>query len=272
MRVSEEKEKRPDPRLQKNPRGRYLISVVILLSIVIGSSLFFLIRSGGSASAPKGYRATPTPTPPPAIPTATVPPQSLFFDTFADNSHGWNVTSNANNTGYARIIVDNRLILSDTNPKTTLIESLPTTKEFDDFTLSVDFTIDKADAGDSIGVYVRGDSNLDHDYRVDINSDDTFDIAKEYLDSKQQPQSAFLMGPDSSAAIRSPGQKNTVTVILLGPTLVLLINGTNVGTITDSDYTNGQIALFVRAGTNSHGVTASFTRVEVDPAPDQLPG
>ncbi|HZU70769.1 MAG TPA: DUF1080 domain-containing protein [Ktedonobacteraceae bacterium] len=271
MRVSEGKAQQQHPRPQKNPRTRYLISAVVLLSVIIGSSFFFLIRSGGSASAPKGHHATPTATPTPAIPTPTPPPQALFFDTFADNSHGWNVTSNANNTGYVRIIVDNRLILSDTNPKTTLIESLPTTKDFDDFTLSADFTIDKASAGDSIGVYVRGDSNLDHDYRVDLNSDNTFDIAKEYLDSKQQSQSVFLDGPNSSPAIHPPGQKNTMTLMLKGSTLVLFINGANVSTVTDTDYATGQIALFVHTSPTSDGVTASFTRVEVDPAPDQLP-
>ncbi len=272
MSVSGVKEEGRDPRPQKNPRTGCLISTVVLLSVLIGGSLFILMRDGGSATSPKGHPATPTPTPTMAIPTDTPPPQSLFFDTFADNSHGWNVTSNANNTGYVRIIVDKRLILSDINPKTTLIESLPTVKEFDGFSISVDFTIDKAVPGDSVGVYVRGDSNLDHDYRVELNSDNTFDIAKEYLDSKQQSQSIFLDGPGSSPAIHPLGQKNTMTVIMQGPTLVLLINGTNVSTVTDSDYTSGQIALFAHEGPTSNGVTTSFTRVEVDPAPNQLPG
>lgn len=55
------------------------------------------------------------------------------------------------------------------------------------------------------------------------------------------------------------------------PTLVLLINDTPVKTITDSDYTSGQIALFVEHATTSNGVKASFSSVAVYPAPDQLP-
>lgn len=272
MSVSGVKEHGQTPRPQKSPRTRCLISTVILLSIVIGGSLFFLMRSGGSATAPKSHPATPTPTPTMVIPTATPPQQSLFFDTFADNSHGWNVTSNANDTGYVRIIVDKKLILSDTNPKTTLIESLPTVKEFDDCTLTVDFTIDQVHPGDSVGVYIRGDSNLDHDYRIELNSDNTFDIAKEYLDDNQQAQSKFLNGPNSSSAIHPLGRENTMTVIMKGPTLVLSINDTIVSTVTDSDYTSGQIALFARVGPTSKGVTTSFSKVEIDPAPDVLPG
>ena len=272
MSVPEVEGRKKPSRPQKSPHLRCFISIVLLLSVLVGGSLFFLVRSGGNAKGPKAHQQTPTPTPTTAIPTDTPPPQSLFFDTFADNSHGWSVTNGPGNTGYVRMIANKKLTLADTNPKTTLIESLPTTNQFDDFTLSVDFTVVKADTGDSVGIYVRGDSNLDHDYRIELNGDNTFDVAKEYLDFNQQTQSIVLDGPHSSSAIHPLGQKNTITVIMKGSALVLLINDTKVSTVNDNDYTSGQIALFAHVSSASSGVTTTFSRVEVDPAPDQLPG
>ena len=124
---------------------------------------------------------------------------------------------------------------------------------------------------DSVGLYLRGDSNLDHDYRIDINGNNTFDIVKEYLGDNNTPQSTTLDGPHSPSMLRPPGQQNIITVVMKGPALVLLINGTVVSSITDSDYMSGQIALFARHGATSGGVTVAFSRVEVDYAPEQLP-
>jgi len=271
MSVSEAQGPKKSLRPQKSPHVGCLISTVLLLSILVGGSLFFLIRSGGNARGPDANQETPTPSPT-AIPTATSPPQSLFFDTFADNSHGWSITDDPGNSGYVREIANNELTLIDINPKTTLIESLPTTEVFGDCTVTVDFTIVSANPGDSVGIYMRGDNNLDHDYRVELNGNNTFDIAKEYLDYNQQPQYSYLDGPDSSSAIHPLGQQNKMTVILKGSTIVLMINNTRVSTVTDSDYSSGQIALFARVDPSSSGVTATFNKVEVDPTPDHLPG
>ena len=271
MSVSTAEGHKKPPRPQKSPHVGRFLSMVLLLSILVGASLFFLFKSGGNATGPKAHHETPTPTPT-AIPTDSPPPQSLFFDTFAGNSQGWSVTDNPGNTGYIRQIADRKLTLTDTNPKTTLVESLPTTQVFSNCMVSVDFTIVSADPGDSVGIYVRGDSNLDHDYRVELNGDNTFDIAKEYLDFNRQPQSSMLAGPASSSAIHPLGQQNEMTVILKGPTITLMINNNRVTTLTDTDYSNGQIALFTRASSTSSGVAATFSKVEVDPVPDQWPG
>jgi Domain of Unknown Function (DUF1080) len=259
------------PRPQKSPHVGCFLSTVLLVSVLVGASLFFLFKSGGNATGPKAHRETPTPTPT-AIPTESPPPQSLFFDTFAGNSQGWSVTDDPGNTGYIRQIANRKLTLTDINPKTTLIESLPTTQVFGDCMVSVNFTIVSADPGDSVGVYVRGDSNLDHDYRVELNGDNTFDIAKEYLDFNRQPQSSILAGPGSSSAIHPLGQQNKMTIILKGPTIVLMINNNKVSSLTDSDYSSGQIALFARVSSASSGVAATFSKVEVDPVPDQWQG
>jgi hypothetical protein len=238
MSVSAAEGRKRPPRPRKSPHVGCFISTVLLVSVLVGASLFFIYKSGGNATGPKAHHETPTPTPT-AIPTEPPPPQSLFFDTFVGNSQGWSVTDDPGNTGYIRQIADKKLTLTDTNPKTTLIESLPTTQVFGDCMVSVNFTIVSADPGDSVGIYVRGDSNLDHDYRIELNGDNTFDIAKEYLDYNKQPQSSTLAGPGSSSAIHPLGQQNKLTVILKGPTIVLMINNNRVSTLTDTGYSSG---------------------------------
>jgi len=163
------------------------------------------------------------------------------------------------------------LELTDTNHK-SLIESLPTTHSFDDFSLTTTLTLEQGDKNDSVGVYLRGDSNLDHDYRINIFGNNTYAISKEYLDSNNAPQSLYLVPPTHLPQLKPLGAPNIVTVIMDGPTLQLLVNGKVVNTISDPDYTKGQIALFVTNGTTSQGVTAIFSSIQITAAPDQLPG
>ena len=112
----------------------------------------------------------------------------------------------------------------NTNVGTTMVESLPTNSTFDNGTVIVDLTILKANVDDSVGLYVRGDTNLEHDYRIDLNGNGTFDIAKEYLDSRNNPQSIILLGPKSDSALNPQGERNTITLTMNGSQLQLFIN------------------------------------------------
>src|SRR5260370_7606553 len=159
--------------------------------------------------------------------------QVVFYDNFINNALGW---SNVSTAGYYRTVKSRKLILTNTNPGTTLIESLPTNAIYDNFTVSVDLTILKAGGNDSTGIYIRGDSNLDHDYRIDLNGDGTFDIAKEYLDSKNHPQSIFLDGPRNSSALNPPGAQNTITVIVDCSQLQLFLNNVKVTPVNATNY------------------------------------
>jgi hypothetical protein len=185
----------------------------------------------------------------------------MFYDTFINDYHGWLLGSNG---GYFRIMVNNSLILSDTNPDTPLVEAAPTLTNLDNYVVSTDFTISQGDGNDGTGLYLRGDSTLDHDYRVDINGNNTFDVAKEFLDTKQTAQQTMLVPPTYTNVLHPPGRSNTLTVILIGPALTIEMNNVVVATVNDLSYTNGQIALFARHGATSSGVTISFTRFEID--------
>src|SRR5438105_9135033 len=163
------------------------IALVIMLLLLTTSSFFFIVRSSGKGSQLATNTETPTHTPSPiSMYLETPPAQSEFYDTFKNNALGWSVSNAA---GYYRTIKPGELILMNTNRGTTMVESLPINSIFDNFTVIVDLTILKASLNDSAGIYIRGDTNLEHDYRIDLNGNGTFDIAKEYLDSRNLPQS-----------------------------------------------------------------------------------
>ena len=196
-----------------NHKVRLIGAVVFLLIMVISGTIFFYVQgkssktssSGNSAVSPTARKATPTPTP-----TAKSTPQPLFSDDFTDKSKGWYLGSTS---GYTRVIDNNTLTLADSN-HTILTESLPTNTSFDDFMVSVTFTILQANQDDSVGLYLRGDSNLDHDYRIDIYGNNTYAISKEFLDATKSPQVQFLVSPTSAAALKPAGQQNTITVMM----------------------------------------------------------
>jgi hypothetical protein len=266
MSASTEQENLPPtaPSARRRPPVMVLVCVALLIIALVGGSLFWLLRgalnrSTGLAKGTPTITATDTPI---WSPTAvTPPPQSMFYDTFMNNGHGWSLTSDSTDF---RLLVDNMLILANANPNTTLVESVPTNTNLGDYLVSMDFTINQGGRGDSTGLYLRGDSNLDHDYRVDINGDNTVDIAKEWLDTNQNPQATMLFAPQATHYLKPLGMQNTLTVIMIDQTITLLINNQALTTLSDVSYGNGQIALFVRHGTSTRGSIASFSRVEID--------
>ena len=140
---------------------------------------------------------------------------------------------------------------------------------YSDFEVTTTLTLLKADQNDSVGLYIRGDSNLSQGYFIDIFGDNSFDIVKIFADSSKD---TFLVSPTSSSTINPVGRKNKLTVVAKGAKLVILINDKVVSSISDSNgYTNGTIALFVENGQSSNGVQASFNNVVVYPAPVRLP-
>src|SRR3989441_1848651 len=159
---------------------RLIGAIALLLIMVISSGIFFYVHGKSSSTvSPTVRKATPTPTP-----TVLSTPQPLFFDDFADKSKGWYLGSAS---GYTRVIDNNTLTLADTN-HSILTESLPTNTTFGDFMVTVSFTLLQANQDDSMGLYLRGDSNLDYDYRIDIYGNNTYAISKEFLDASKSQQ------------------------------------------------------------------------------------
>ncbi len=255
--------------VKKNKIKVWLVfAIPCLLVIVLSGSLLYVFR-GGTSKGKTGHPTSPTAstvTPTPTL-TGTAPPQPLFFDDFVDSDKGWSLTSVS---GYTRKIENGNLTLAD-EKHNILTESLPTSATFNDFMVTVTFTLLQANREDSVGIYMRGDSYLDHDYRLDIYGDNTYAISKEFLDQSREPQVDFLVNPTTTTALHPVGQQNIITIIMKGPKLVLIINGSVVNSVLDTDYTSGQIALFVQNSETSSGVKASFSSVGVYPVPDKLP-
>jgi hypothetical protein len=255
-----------------------LMGIICLLLLVIMSGIFFapsIKENGNSSLHLSSHRFSQTATADMAVPTLTtissLTPTPLFFDDFMASNQGWALSGENDTSGYLRTRVNNQLVLSDTNHQ-ILIESLPTNTTFSDFSLTVTFTLLKGDENDSVGLYLRGDSNLDHDYRIDIFGNNRFAIKKELLNPDKTARTDILNGSTSSSLLMPKNQANMLTVMMKGPFMILAINGTIAASVVDADYARGQIALFVNNGSTSDGVSASFSSVRVDLAPDQVPG
>ncbi len=259
---------------------RIFLWIVVLLLLILGSSAIVAaaIREKSQNNVPNTNRSTqsastvlvsPTPSPTAiSTPDLMQTPTPLFYEDFLDNSKGWALT---NSPDFTRALDDDKLTLAVTNHN-ILTETVPTSTVFGDCTIDIRFTLLKADANDSVGVYVRGDGLLFHDYRVDIFGNNTVALRKEYLDADKKPQTLEFEKTARVAALASIGKPNTLSLIMKGPYIMLQINGKTIKTIVDSDYTRGQIALFVNNGPTSDGVTAVFSSVKITEAPDQLPG
>ncbi len=230
---------------------RVLLYGIALLVIIVGGIFLTLRFTNKKAHTSSLQQKTSTPT---QFPTAqgTMPP--LFSEDFVDNSKGWSV---ANEAGYTRVLQDDALTLSDTT-HTVLVESIPTRTTFTDFSLTTSFTLTQGDENDSVGLYLRGDSNLDHDYRIDIFGNNTYAISKEALDASNTLAQTYFVQPSYTSFLKPSGQKDVLAVSMQGPTMVVQINGKTVHSLIDTDYTHGQIALFVSNGETSSGVTAKF--------------
>ncbi len=156
------------PQPKKGPNAGLIIGIIALLVILVGGGIFFLSRSRGGTT-----NVTPSPgVTPSVVPTAP----ALFSDNFANNSKGW---ATGNDSGFSRNITNNALVLVENNQHYVLPEPLPTNNTFSDFTVTATFTFNQGDQNDRVGIYMRGDSNLDHDYRIDIYGDNTYAIARE---------------------------------------------------------------------------------------------
>lgn len=244
-----------------------VVTVVILLLVIFASSVFAFFYTFGRGADENGKSATATTQHGTPVSTRPSIARPLFTSDFSDPDAGWAVGSAS---GYTRNISNGTLTLANEN-HTTLTESLPTNLTFDDFSLTMTFTLLQATSGDSVGLYVRGDTNLDHDYRIDFSMDGTYDICKEFLDQQNIPQETFLQPATYTPSLRPPGEPNTITVMMKGPDMVLIINKHTIHPVSDPDYASGQIALFVHNSLASNKVEATFSSVIVYPAPLTLP-
>lgn len=270
---------------EKKRQRRYLkllVSMALLLLVLISSSVIFADKIRGSgderthvvATATKAITkvaTTPAVTPSATASstvTATATPTTLFHEDFLDNHNGWALSSNA---GYIRAVADNKLTLAVSEHK-ILIENVPAVGQISDYVLNFSYVLDQVDKNDKMGIYLRGDSNLDHDYRIDIFGNNTITINKEYLDDNKLPQNDELSRISKIPSMKPIGHENHIQVAMNGPRISVKVNGTEIASTDDYDYTKGQVALFVNNGWSSDQAMASFLSMDVQSIVDPLPG
>src|SRR5215469_5944988 len=173
--------------LRNSSRGARILLLILSVFLLISSIIIIISRNQVVHPASESnISMTPSATP---KYLDTPPAEAEFYDTFKNNAQSWNVSSSS---GYVRMITQDGLILTNTHRNSTLIESLPTNSLFANCTVIVDLAMLEVGSNDSIGIFFRGDTNLEHDYRLDLFGDGNFDVVKESLDSKNNPQNAVL--------------------------------------------------------------------------------
>jgi hypothetical protein len=257
----------PPPQLvqpaRKRPPIGLMALILVLLLALIGGGLFFFLHSRSSPTSVTRKAGAARTVLVPARPALT----PLFSDDFANNSKGWGITTGP---GYSSTIANHALIMTDRNHR-ILVAPLPIQQTFTDFQITVDMTLQSGDNNDSMGVYMRGDDQLNNDYRVDIFGDGSYAISKEVTGLDGTTRVDILSGIALNSAIKPLGQQNEITVIIKGTHIVLAVNGRLVASVTDSSYASGMIALFVSNGQSSPAATVAISSVVVYPAPSQLP-
>jgi len=227
--------------------------------------LFYVVLQNTAKTITTGT-GTPQSTNTPGA-TLVPKPTPLFSDNFADNSKNWDVV---NSQGFSSTISNNTLTMQEANHK-IFTESFPTNSSYANFSITATFTLKQGDQNDSVGFYLRSAADDRQGYYVDIYGDNTYDIVKLYNDANQKLQQQNMVDPTDSSAIHPEGQQNKMTVVMKGSNIVLLLNDTVIQSVTDESFTQGHISFFVQNGNTSNGVIATFTSVELDPSPDQLP-
>lgn len=251
------------PRKQRPKIGMIAGIVLLLVALVAGSTLgyFYLTRHtatgsiGGTASANTKHPVAATPTAPP-----------LFSDTFADNSHQWNLQSYP---GQFSVSVQNNALTMESDNNKLLWELVPGKQTYGNFQLSLDVVLSKGSQDNGYGVYFR--SGLDQTgglttyYRFELYGDGTFALFKSGADANAAP--TRLVDYTATSAIKKQGTVNHITILARGQTLQLSINGFVLSTITDASYTSGAIALFVSNLQNAPaGAQAQFSHLAIYPA------
>lgn len=162
----------------------------------------------------------------------------IFRDNFSNGSCGWDRLANDMVvTDYADGVY--RIYINDVN---SYYWANPG-RSFTDVRVEVEATKDGGPDDNSLGLICRSQGPQDFYFAL-ISSDGFAGIGK--TNSGQQ---TLLTGDNLAPAdaIHRGNSKNTIRLDCLGNSLSLLVNGTQVATVTDSDFAEGDVGLM--AGT-----------------------
>jgi Domain of Unknown Function (DUF1080) len=246
----------------KGPNRGLIVGIILLLVVLVGGGIasyvfIFAHRSAQITQTSTVVSATPTPQGPP-----------LFADAFNSNTNGWDLQGNP---GKFSVTLGNGALALQDNDNKLLWELVPGNKTFRDFKLSIDAVLSKGEQINGYGVYIRGsldqNSNLTTYYRFELYGDGTYAVFKGNVDSSGKSTPTKIVDYTSNSAIQKQGGLNHIVIIAKGSTMVFMVNGQALKTVTDSSYTSGSLALFVSNVQNAHaGAVATFSHFAVYPS------
>jgi hypothetical protein len=186
-----------------------------------------------------GAPAPPNPAPPAAPPAApgpaAAPARVLFRDDFSDPNTGW-PTDPARGLGYQ----NGEYVLTGS------LSGSPSAHRFRDFLAEVDARLSGAGPDEHLFLNFRRQDNGDlYHYDVDPNARTFRLIIIRPEDSRNRLTT--LVGWTPSPAINAGTAGNRIGVRAVGPQIVLLINGQEVGRVRDETFQEGRLALGVES-------------------------
>jgi hypothetical protein len=167
--------------------------------------------------------------------TQSTPSNVLFSDDFSNTDNKWDqVTESTRVTEYSNDTY--HIVVNDTNSD---VWANPGKESFTDVHIEVDATKNGGPDDNDYGIICRY-TDVDQFYYGVISSDGYYGIMKMTSDGGE------LIGEDSllqSDKISQGTSTNKIRFDCVGSTLTLYVNGAQVGQVTDTDYTEGNVGL-----------------------------
>ncbi len=216
------------PPAPRQPRSRVglIVGIIAVILVLGGGAAYALTRNGGTTTAATG---TPTATPTTA-PTATPAVATIYSSPLTGDVTGW-----PSRDGCAPA-ADGYHVKAD-------VSCFAPTSNLTDFDLTVTGQAVGKDTSQPYGVTFRSaqaaNDKIGDTYVVLIANSGNWALAKIVGGS------ATALGQSSSpsAAIHQDGSANTIEVKDRGTTITVLVNGTQIVSLSDSSLTNGLIGL-----------------------------
>ncbi len=173
-----------------------------------------------------------------AAPSGSTSTNVLFQDDFSDTGSGWDhMSSDKATTDYQDGIY--RIYVSDSNSDYWANPGL----SFGDVRVEVEASKVAGPDDNDLGVICRYQDTQNFYFGL-ISSDGFAGIGKVKAGDQKLISGDQL---ESADAVRQGNSKNTLRLDCVGNSLTLVVNGTQVSSVTDSDFTTGDVGLM--AGT-----------------------
>lgn len=214
----------PQPPQSQKSRTGLIVSLIVVAVLILGAGGGFLALKAnqqGQSTGNTGGTATAT------VPAATATPSNVLFqDSFMDPSTGWANDSHCSYGSGGYHVKDGYICFAPAGG-------------FTDATISatVKQISGSASGQNPYGIAFRISSQTN--YEFDIDSSGEWAVAK-CGSSNCSPLVDFT---SSSAIHTGLNATNTLTVAMKGSKFTFSVNGTQVGSATDSAYTSGKIGV-----------------------------